>query len=201
VTTNDPAARAAVAIGDDGAMAQRRGPLGNVGDMLRSLALVMAVVALLYLVSLRGGGGQPVRVVDYQSTLAQARVGAPYALVAPVGLPASWQATSVYFDPPPDSGVPGVTNWHVGFVTPDRTYAAFEQTNGPAFDEIKSVLTAPQAGSMTAGGWQRWTDAASSSRALVRTTGKVTIVVDGSASWAELGQLASSLQAQPPTAP
>ena len=159
-------------------MAGRRRGFETVGDMVRSLGLVLAAVAVILLITLRPRG-EGIRTVDYRSTLAQARVGAPYALVEPAGLGDRWRPTSVYFDPPARSGMPGVTTWHVGFVTPDGTYAAFEQTNGSATDMLKTVLDAPQQEAPPpvappAGGWQRWTDAASERRALVRTDGKVT---------------------------
>jgi hypothetical protein len=182
-----------------GRMAGRRRGFETAGDLVRSLGLVLVAVAVLLLITLRPHG-QEVRTVDYRSTLSQARVGAPYALVEPTGLPATWRPTSVYFDPPARTGVPGVTTWHVGFVTPEGAYAAFEQTNGSARDMLKTVLEVPEpeAAPSGDGAWQRWTDAGSDRRALVRTTGRVSVVVDGTASWTELAALASALRADAP---
>ena len=42
--------------------------------------------------------------------------------------------------------------------------------------------------------WQRWTNDAGDRHALVRTGGGVTVVVDGSADWPVLEQLAGSLR-------
>ncbi len=180
-------------------MAGRRRGFETVGDMVRSLGLVLIAVVVLVLITLRPNGKE-IRTVDYRPTLAQARVGAPYALVAPDGLQGQWRATSAYFDPPARSGVPGVTAWHVGFVTPAGAYAAFEQANGSPGDLLRSVLDQPQQEAATSGSgaWQRWTDSSGGRRALVRTTGAVTVVVDGSASWAELEQLATALRAEAP---
>jgi len=170
--------------------------------MVRSLGLVLAAVGVLLVVTLRPTGTE-VRTVDWAGTLQQARAGAPYALVAPTGLPATWRATSVYFDPPARTGVTGVTDWHVGFVTAGSAYAGVDQTDGPADRVLKVTLTTPTdtgTSSTVAGNpWQRWTDDSGGRRALVRTQGGVTVVVDGDAGWAELEQLAASLRPQAPT--
>ena len=180
----------------------RRG-FASVGDMLRSLGLVVAAVAVLMLITLRPQG-DAVRTVDYRSVLQEARLGAPYALADPVGLPAGWRPTSVYFDPPVRTGAAGVTDWHIGFVTPSDRYAAVEQTSGPAARMLGQVLDDPApapTAAAGASGWQRWTDRASDRRALVRTTGAVTVVIDGTAGWTELERLASSLRLQAPLRP
>ncbi len=196
-------------ISDDGAMAveqpvpqpapRARGPK-TVGDMVRSLGLVLGAVVVLLLITFRPHG-QAVHVVDYRATLAQARTGSAFPLLAPVGLPSGWQATSAYFDGPQGgatAGVPGVTGWHVGFITPDDRYAGFEQTNGIAIGTLHDVLGDPTrtGGTVDAGGvtWERWTDGAGDRRALVRTDGGVTVVVDGSADWPVLEALAGSLR-------
>jgi len=175
----------------------RRG-LQSVADMARSLGLVVGVVVLLLLITLRPQG-QAVHVVDYRATLAGAKIGGtPFPLLAPQGLPSSWRATSAYYDPPGTARLVAATVWHVGFLTANGRYAAFEQTNASAQDELPDVLPAAsrQATDAVVGGvrWQRWTDA-TGDRALVRTTGTVTTVVDGSADWPELEQLAGSLRA------
>jgi hypothetical protein len=169
--------------------------------MVRSLGLVLAVVAVLLAITFRPHG-EEVRTVDWTGLLTQARTGAPYALVAPTGLPSAWRATSTYYDPPARTGVNGVTDWHVGFVTAADAYAGVEQTDGTATRMLTSVLNTPtdtgqksQVGTAT---WQRWTNSGGDRRALVRTQDGVTVVVDGDAAWTELEQLAGSLLAQPP---
>jgi len=179
-------------------VAGRQRGLKTVGDMVRSLGLVLGVVAVLLLITLRPQG-QAEHVVDYKSLLTQARVGAAFPLVAPSGLPSSWRPNSVYFDPPAGgSGTPGVTSWHVGFITPDNLYAGFEQTDGIAIGTLQDVLGDPtqQSTTSTVAGvqWQRWSNGPGDRHALVRTAGGVTVVVDGSAGWPELEQLAGSLR-------
>jgi hypothetical protein len=171
-----------------------RGP-HTVADMIRSLGLVLLLVVVVVLITFRPQG-QAVTVVDYRGTLAAARSAAPFPLVAPIGLPDSWKATSAYYDPPASNL--GVAAWHVGFVTADGEYAGFEQTDGTAYGVLKDVLGEPvDAGrpSTVAGQqWEQWRGAAGDRHALVRTSGGVTTVVDGSAGWAELEQLAGSLR-------
>jgi hypothetical protein len=177
---------------------RRRHGFETLADMARSLGVVLAVVALVVLITIRTGG-QEIRVVDIGSTLSQAKIGAPFILVAPEGLGAQWHPTSVYFNPPQVTGVPGVTLWHIGFVTPEEQYAGLEQTNGPARDAVEADLIAPQAAGLTSVAelsWQRWSDADGKRRAISHTEGLVTTVVDGTAGWPELEQLAASLRNQ-----
>lgn len=177
---------------------KRRRGFETLGDMARSMGIVLVVVAVIFLITIRTGG-QSIRVVDVAPTLAQAKIGAPFLLEAPAGLGAGWKATSVYFNPPERTGVTGVTLWHIGYVTPAGQYAGMEQTNGPANDVVEAALTAPgAAGSSSVGGvaWQRWAQPDSKRRAISRTQGSVTVVVDGTAGWPELEQLAGALRPQ-----
>jgi hypothetical protein len=167
------------------------------GDLVRSLALLLVIVVVVVLITFRPKG-QEIHVVDYRATLASLRVGGePFPLVAPEGLDNRWRATSAYYDPPAVPGARGGT-WHVGFVTPDDQYAGFEQTDGAVGDVLQQVLTSPHpdATSVLVGGrpWQQWEDG-TGHRALVRTDGGTTVVVDGSAAWPELERLAAALRA------
>jgi hypothetical protein len=179
-------------------VSRRRRGFETLGDMARSLGVVLAVVALVVLITIRTKG-QDIRVVDYGSTLAQAKIGAPFVLLAPDGLATQWKPTSVYFDPPARTGVAGVTLWHIGFVTPTGQYAGMEQTNGPPHDAIAAVLDSPAAaGSSSVAGtvWQRWASADGKRRAISHLSGSVAVIVDGTAGWTELEQLAAALRTQ-----
>ena len=179
-------------------MAGRRRGFETLGDMARSLGVVLAVVFVLVLITWRTKGSE-IRVIDYAPTLAQAKVGAPFALLAPERLSSGWRATSFSFDPPERTGVPGVTVWHLGFVTPADQYAGLEQSNGPGRDVLVAAITGPKPDgtSMVSGAsWARWTSADGKRRALTQTTGKVTVVVDGTAAWPELEELVGSLRPQ-----
>jgi hypothetical protein len=177
-------------------MAGRRRGFETIGDMARSMGVVLVVVAVVVLITMRTKG-QQIHVVDVSGTYAQARIGGPpFPLLRPVGLDDRWRATSVYYNPPERTGVPGVTVWHVGYVTPADQYAGMEQTNGLAADALAAAVTAPSpAGTSTVDGsaWQRFWGDGGKRRALTHTVGSVTVVVDGTAGWPELEQLAGSL--------
>lgn len=184
-----------------GGVAGKRG-FESLGDMVRSLGLVLVVVAVLVLITLRTKG-EDVRVVDYSSTLSQARVAAPFALLDASGLPSGWRATSGYYDPPAETGVPGVVRWHIGWITPDGEYAAVEQSNGDGGALLRDQLDEPvEAGTVTVGGstWTRY-EGSNGRRALTTTRDGATVVVHGTAGWAELDQLAGALRAAPTPTP
>ena len=179
-------------------MAARRRGWETLGDMARSLGVVLAVVALVVLITVRTGG-QAIRLVDVAGMYSQAKIGGtPFPLLRPVALSPAWRPTSVYFEPPEVTGVPGVSLWHIGYVTPADQYAGMEQTNGPAPNALSAAISSPEPVGSTdvaGSGWQRYSGNSGQRRALVRTAGAVTVIVDGTATWAELEQLAGSLSA------
>lgn len=178
-------------------MANRRRGFETLGDLARSLGLVLAAVFVIILVTLRTDG-QRVRVVDYEQVLRQAAPVAPFALVDPAGLGDGWRATSVYYEPPARTGRTGEVLWHVGFLTPGERYAAFEQTNGAADDVLRRQLGPLRrtVGTSAVDGvtWARWQSADDQRRAIERTAGGVTVVVHGSADWVDLERLAVALR-------
>jgi hypothetical protein len=144
------------------------------GDMLRSLALVLAVVAVILLLNAR----------DERA--------ASYDVLGPVGLSQQWRATSVR-SPREDGGL----TWHIGFVTPRGDYAGLEQTDGPTprdfinrFAEESRVTGDVRIAGRT---WQRREGGKPEPRALVMQGKASTVVVAGNARWAELEALAGSL--------
>jgi hypothetical protein len=135
--------------------------------------------------------------ISYHADLAAMTRTAPYRVVAPAGLPASWS--------PVDSGVAvggangtGTVTWRLGYVTPSGTFAALEETNAPAAAFIRRMTNSgtPQA-PVTAGG-RTWAASAvpeRDQRSLAATSSAgVTLVVTGNASWAQLRTLAASLR-------
>lgn len=161
----------------------------TVGDMVRSLGLVLVLVAL-FMLGLPRPHREAVTVVDYSLELAQARRAAPYPVLAPSGLSPRWRATSVRL-----SGEGGATRWHLGFVTPDDEYAALEQSNeGGDFEARMTAAGAPDGTSSVAGrGWERRLRTSKEQRSLVLRSGGVVTIVTGTASYAELEALAASL--------
>jgi len=163
------------------------------GDMVRSLALVLVLVGVAVAFYLAGRPDPVVRDVEYAGALAQARLSAPYDVLGPQPLPDGWRATSVraVVDG-------GASTWHLGLITAAGSYAAVEQSDGERRDFVDRFADgASPAGSSTVEGstWRRLEGGTPEERALVRAEGGVTTVVAGSASWAELEELAASLRA------
>ena len=166
----------------------------SAGDMVRSLAVVGAVVAVILLLNARDERAV-VREVDYAAPLTQARDAASYDVLGPAGLSEQWRATSVRL-PAEDGGF----TWHVGFVTPRGDYAGLEQSDGPParefvdrFAEGSRVTGDVRVGART---WQRREGGEPEPRALVLRDSASTTVVAGTAGWPELEELARSLRGE-----
>lgn len=81
-------------------------------------------------------------------------------------------------------------------MTPDGKYAAVEQSNGPKFDLLKSVVAGYEPDGSTNIGGQDWSRYQGDRyRGLTVTSGSATTLVTGSASYQELDQLAQALKA------
>jgi hypothetical protein len=171
----------------------------TVRDMLFSLAVIAVPIAVVLAIE-PSKPGDPVHVIDaasFQSTLAAARQAEPFTVLAPTGLPSSWRLTSAYYQPP------GATagDWHVGYLTPSGGYASLEQVTEPlaAFltdqHSDASPNTAVQIAGATPDIWQRYTGTKPSGLRTImyHTDSKSTVIVAGSASLAELEQLAKAL--------
>jgi hypothetical protein len=161
-------------------------------DMVRSMAVVLALVIVVLALTLRHNPpGKPHR-IDYRGVLAQARSVAPFDVVSPVGLSRSWTVTSAR-----TSGEDATFAWHLGLVTPDGDYAAVEQSDGdPQSFVTEFVGDGSKDGTATIHGqrWRRIDSGNPEKRALVLDSDAVTTVVTGGASWTELRQLAASLR-------
>lgn len=177
--------------------AGRRRPRGfeTVGDMLRSLGVVLAAVAVILLITLRAHPAA-VTVVDPTQARQAVQAEAKFAAEEPAGLSSRWRLTSARFQSSLVSPT-GADVWHLGWVTPNNGYAALEQSDGPASLLLRSVLDGAVqvgAGAGPFSGWQRWTGSPAKWQAYVRQVGPSTLVVYGSASDAELAQLVAALQ-------
>jgi Protein of unknown function (DUF4245) len=164
----------------------------TVGDMVRSMSLVLVVVAVVVLLTLRNDPKEKIQRVDYTEQLQEARRVAAYDVAAPVGLGDRWKATSARSD-----NTEGVVSWHLGLVTPAEHYAAVEQSDGPEAGFVNGfVAGASKAGVVTISGaqWQRLEGGKPELRALVLRGHDVTTMVTGSASFTELRTLASALR-------
>ena len=102
-------------------------------DMVLSMAVVGAVVfAGFWMVAWQRPEVQgPVRpMVDVEQVFTDVRLGDTFPVLEPVGLPAGWTATSAWFDTEQVSGDIGGGVLHVGYLTPDGSYAEVRQTDG-----------------------------------------------------------------------
>ena len=165
---------------------------GSVRDLVLSLLTVLAVVGVIVVASPRESGN-PVHEIDYASALAGVRRTASFAVVAPVGLPSGWRATSTRTD-----RRNGTTHWHIGFVTPEDQYASVEQSDRqPAAFVGEMTERGASQGVLQIGStvWIRTFASLRDHRALWSTTTGQTTVVGGTASWAELEQLTRALRA------
>lgn len=168
----------------------------TVRDMAWSLAVVgIFVVLVAGVVAWQRSAvpNQALRNVDVAGTLAGAAPTAGFPLWQPAGLAAGWRPTSAWSEGPVSSGVGGVVV-HLGYLTPQGSYAEFRQTDGNRTLAITNWTGgAVHTGSTTIDGrrWQTWQSP--TQRALVLDSGTVTRVVTGKAQWPELQELAGSL--------
>jgi hypothetical protein len=183
-------------------MAQQRGR-ETVADMVRSLAVVGAVVAGLFLVVAWQrpevqGSIRPA--VDVAGVVAAVDATGPFPVLTPTGLPEGWRASSAWFEP--DASAVGAPFLHLGYVTPAGSYAEVRQTDG---DRDRVVAEWADHGTALPGTvdlsglqWQRLVSDTTGKRALVATgasgSGSVVVLVTGKAGWPELETLAGSLR-------
>jgi hypothetical protein len=166
-----------------------------VADMIRSLVVVGGVVVVLVLIVPRPSAvSQPP--IDVVGVAQGARTEAHFTISLPQGLPAEWRATSARIL----QGTDDVQTWHVGYETADAQYAAVEQAKGVTGEWLRANSQGgTPVGSQTVNGvtWTRLLHENRLQRSLQLTSGGVTTLVTGTASWEDLGVLAASLQPAP----
>jgi len=160
----------------------------SVGDMIRSLSLVLGIVVVVFVLAKPPGSDeQAIRVVDPAGdvrSFAQTHPGVPVPTTAPAG----WRATVT------ESRLDLL---RVGWVTPAGTYVEYAATTAPAAEFVQEISGgAPDTGAIDVAGvrWQQYAQGATTS--LVRTAAGATIVVGtrrGNASLSDLRLLAGSL--------
>jgi hypothetical protein len=126
--TGEPAeAASGEAVGDELRPTGRgNSRLGQtIGDMARSMVVVLVVVGAILLVTWRPQP-DPIRAIDPTQDLVTARATAGFPVLYPEGLGQGWTPTSARWDLP-EAAAPDPA-WHVGFVTPDEQYAQLGQS-------------------------------------------------------------------------
>jgi hypothetical protein len=162
--------------------------------MLRSLAVVLAFIAAIWLLSLfsRSPTPDPVPTIDYTAQLQAARQTAPYDVLAPTPLPRGWRATSVSA-----TGDSTGFTWQMGFLTGQTEYVELEQSNvnPAAFVAAETEGSSADGTTLVEGErWQRRADPGADKRSLVRVDSGVATVVTGTLGYPGLVEFASSLR-------
>ncbi|MDO9485168.1 MAG: DUF4245 domain-containing protein [Actinomycetota bacterium] len=165
--------------------------LQTVGDMARSIVVVLAVVAALLIFNHRASP-DPIREVSITEPLIVANISADFPVLVPQGQ-RDYRLTSARWE----NTKPGV--WHLGYVTPETTYVQLEQSATSDLSFISDQLTGTSnTGTRFINGDEWTTYAGSENSALVRTSDEVTTAVTGSAPMDELVKVAASLATSDP---
>lgn len=187
----DPAELAALA--EQRAERERKRLRQTVRDMVLSMAVVLGVVLLVF----RPWGGStpdPVKVVDPAPVVSAARVELDWPVLAPVGLPSTWRATSARLEVAGDGQ--GIVQ--TGYLSPSVKYVGLtqSQTKDTAFVRERTDK-GEDVGTATVGGltWTRLENEGGKQRSLVRVDDGVTYIVTGQADWPEIETFAASLRA------
>lgn len=176
---------------DDGGVSEQAKPKRgreSTGDMVRSLSLVLAIVAVVFFFARPPGSDeQALREVDPTGDVqlfAQTHPDVPVPRVTPAG----WRATVAASDP---------DLLRVGWVTPAGTYVEYAASSADPSAFVQEITgEAPSAGPVAVGAvtWQSYREGESTS--LVLPVGGTTVVVGTvrtDASLADLRLLAGSL--------
>jgi hypothetical protein len=167
----------------------------TVGDMVRSMAVVLAVVAAIWLLAWRPDP-EAVKVVDTAPVITLAAMQAEFPVEAPTALPATWRATSARWEPTAQSDSAPVL--HIGYVTPADAYAQVSQSTARSPRYLDEQTASGEAGAPVTVAGSPWTTYATQERrSLVRDDGRTLTVVSGSADWPELTALAAALRPVP----
>lgn len=176
-----------------------RGLRQNVGDMLRSMAVVLAVVGAILLVTWRPQP-DPIREVSLEPLVSFASNQAEFPVFV---VDTEAQPTSVRWES--TEGSEGEMVWHVGYVTSEEqylqlsqsladseTYIAEQTVEGIRLADYTELPATVQ--ELTAEGWVPFQNSNIDARlSLVRTNDGSTTIVSGTGTWSDLGEAARNL--------
>ena len=171
--------------------------------MVRSLAIIIVPVVLLYWLFSSEAEPTPVQVIDYGPTVREATEKAPYPVMAPEGLAEEWRPVQASYFPKgetADDGKPAAGNrFTLGFLSPDDIHYGVVQTDQEP-EEIIGELSrgGQQQGEETIEGrqWERWRSPDGRTGVLASTTDGVTITVTADTDFTRLADFARTLQPQ-----
>lgn len=164
----------------------------TVGDMIRSMVVVLAVVAAILIVTWRPKP-DPVRTVDITQALVTARSSADFAVEVPT-LP-DLRATSVRWEP--TEGSEGVLVWHLGYVTASDEYLQVSQSRAAGDAFLAEQTGGGEPGETVTIAGERWQVFTAPERtSVVRIDDGVTTVVSGTDPLDQVKTAAGTLQAR-----
>ncbi|NYF97581.1 DUF4245 domain-containing protein [Janibacter cremeus] len=167
---------------------------GTAANMIRSMAVIIAIAFALYFISGRTNGEAPdtVDVVGTAQHHAQ-QSGHPFAY--PKGLPDGWAPSTVRY-----AGASGAMTWNAGYTTPDDAFVSVKQAADPGEEWLAAQThDGGAAGQLTTDDGREWgkrTADGSAQRSLVlepKSPDGLTTVVTGSGSWSQLEEFAEHL--------
>jgi hypothetical protein len=177
-----------------------RGLRQNVGDMLRSMAVVLVVVGAILLVTWRPAP-EAVKEVSLEPLVSIASNRADFPIFV---AGSDFQPTSVRWESTQASQ--GEYVWHVGYVAPGDEYLQLTQSSaeGPAYLAEQTAQGEPLGDfaelprvvqQLTSKGWVPFEGADSQPRrSLVRTNDGSTTIISGTGPWSQIGDAALSLR-------
>lgn len=172
----------------------------TVGDMIRSLALLVIPLAVIAVIFTNVPDDHPVKEVDWKPVLATARKEAPFQVLAPTNLPAGWRATRVAWVPQGKPYLNGEASprslWQLGFLTPDEVFIDLNQGDLQPQEMVdqQSRAGTPDGSSVVAGQtWQRLVSPDGRTRSLVLRGPDVTTVISADLPYEALEAYASTL--------
>lgn len=165
----------------------------SIGDMVRSLAVVLGIVAIILVLTHRADP-DPVKVIDPAPMLAVARMQADFPVLMPQGVDGLRATSARWATTPASEGHPV---WHVGFLTKDGQYVQVSQSaaDGAKYLAEQTVQGRPDGTVVVVGEpWELWRGATRTS--LVRITDGATTVVSSTLDERDLQQFVTSLRAE-----
>lgn len=168
---------------------------GTAANMMRSMAVIVAITLALFFVTGRPNSRTP-ESIDVASAAEHraAEAGQPFAY--PEDLPEGWVATSVRYA----SSTGGVMAWNAGYTTPDGEYVSVQQAANPGKEWIRAQTNDGTAvGRLTTEDGREWVRRDRQGkvrRSLVHDPGSsstLTTLVTGTGSWDQLEEFADRL--------
>ncbi|MEP6651260.1 MAG: DUF4245 domain-containing protein [Lapillicoccus sp.] len=190
---------------EQGPPPRSRYTMGSYGNMVRSLAVILGMVAVLVAVVPRVQSIQQPP-VDATAVVAEAVRQSGLAFEAPVGLPEGWSATNARYAASTD----GLPTWQAGWSTPNGGYVAIRQTKNASPAWLQAATSGgQQTGTTQVAGrtWTRFYDGADKRTSLVdvpsgaATPTSMTTVITAIAGDDEVVTFVMMLQSEQPAQP